>query len=258
VDIAHYQMQEDRLHEMFDVMDSTCLSHLQISGVSIRFPEERLIPLTCLVTLDLSECPGLRSLPEGIAVFKSLRTLNLQKCGNLCELPDGICALVSLVTLDLGICTSLGGLPEDLGNLPRLAEISLCLCEKLFKLPGSLCRGANSLRVLDLRLCPAASKEPELKAELRQKGCEIWEVGEEANMEEAHVHTQDPANPVHTAFNTWIHGNGNNEPSTGDGALKRVLSSSLSRTDRPAKISTDRPARTLSASVGFELNVIDV
>jgi len=175
---------EQKLFEIFEALDPSCLVNMHISGVAIPCDRwwDRLLGFDKLTALDLNSSIGLTRLP-GISALQQLKVLNLEHCVKLETLPEEICLLHSLVTLNLGMCTGLKSLPEELGRLQMLEQLILCLCDSLHDLPGSILQ--NPLQLLDLRLCPAGSRVPTITEQLKRNGTEIWEL--DGDLQEARI-----------------------------------------------------------------------
>ncbi|XP_031286119.1 putative disease resistance protein RGA3 [Pistacia vera] len=78
--------------------------------------------LTCLRTLDLSDC-SITKVPGGIKKLIHLRYLNLSQNKKLGELPEMVCDLYNLQTLDLYGCIRLVKLPQEIGKLINLRHL---------------------------------------------------------------------------------------------------------------------------------------
>ncbi|XP_062000461.1 disease resistance-like protein DSC1 [Rosa rugosa] len=138
--------------------------------------------MTGVISVDLSDCHCLVSLPTDICELKSLQRLDLSRCRRFTkfpeiaepmehlqylnlretkieELPSSVGNLVGLKTLDLSHCTSLELLPNSFYNLNLLEWFSLERCYKLNKLPLSfiLCSLVN----LNLGSCKLLEEIPD-------------------------------------------------------------------------------------------------
>lgn len=91
-------------------------------------------PNTSLQSIDWflthNTIAGLRTLPDAIQCFTSLRILRIQNCHNLKTLP------------------------EWLGNLTSLREIFIESCPRLPSLPESIIKRLTELRRLEITNCP--------------------------------------------------------------------------------------------------------
>ncbi|XP_065854257.1 disease resistance protein RPV1-like [Euphorbia lathyris] len=124
------------------------VKELYINGTAIEEIPSSIRNFSKLVTLNMSKCSRIESLPDSICELKSLRNiylgqstikelpssienmsgltvLHLRECKNLVSLPDGICNLKSLNHLSLFGCSKLDKLPENLGNLKKLFELEV-------------------------------------------------------------------------------------------------------------------------------------
>ncbi|XP_057987370.1 disease resistance protein RUN1 isoform X3 [Hevea brasiliensis] len=139
--------------------------------------------LTKLVSLYLTSCTKLRSLPSHICKLKCLRMLNLSGCSKLESFPEILEAMEGLKYLYLANCRNLQSLPNSIGNLKNLAELDLRgtmikelpssiehltgldqlelqNCKSLVNLPDSICN-LKSLKNLHIHGCPKLDKLPE-------------------------------------------------------------------------------------------------
>ncbi|XP_062004019.1 disease resistance protein RUN1-like isoform X2 [Rosa rugosa] len=137
------------------------LNHLSLSMTKIEtVPSSSFMCMTGIISLDLSHCHCLLSLPTDICKLKSLERLDLSDCSSFTtfpeiaepmghlqylnlswteikELPSSVGNLVGLKTLDLSHCESLELLPNSFYNLNLLEWFSLIGCKKLKELPLS-------------------------------------------------------------------------------------------------------------------------
>uniref|UniRef100_A0A2N9F1P7 Disease resistance R13L4/SHOC-2-like LRR domain-containing protein n=1 Tax=Fagus sylvatica TaxID=28930 RepID=A0A2N9F1P7_FAGSY len=104
-----------------------------------------------LTSFDISDCPNLTSLPEGIGNLTSLQGLEISNCPNLTSLPEGIGNLTSLQSLDIPNCPNLTSLPEGIGNLTSLQRLEISNCPNLTSLPEGI-GNLTSLQRLRLQL----------------------------------------------------------------------------------------------------------
>ena len=110
--------------------------------------------LNKLVTLNLSDCICLKSLPTGINL-DSLKTLSLANCSNFKRFPEVSC---NIEVLDM-FGTAIEELPSSIGNLSRLETLALQKCSGLKSISSSLCY-LKSLRNLYLYRCLKLQKLP--------------------------------------------------------------------------------------------------
>uniref|UniRef100_A0A2N9G0U6 Uncharacterized protein n=1 Tax=Fagus sylvatica TaxID=28930 RepID=A0A2N9G0U6_FAGSY len=123
-------------------------------------PEELLKNLASLRSLNISDCPNLTSLPEGIGNLTSLQSLDISDCPNLTSLPEGIGNLTSLQSLDISNCPNLTSLPEGIGNLTSLQSLHISDCPNLTSLPEGI-GNLTSLQSLYISDCPNLTSLPE-------------------------------------------------------------------------------------------------
>jgi len=117
--------------------------------------------LPSLITLDLTLCKGLTSLPDTIGEMQNLQTLFLGNCYNIAELPATITKLRSLVTLNLYNCGGLRYLPDTFDEFKTLQVLSLQGCEKLVEVPPSMSQ-CLTLTTLTLWNCHVLERIPDL------------------------------------------------------------------------------------------------
>ncbi|RWR74947.1 putative disease resistance protein RGA3 [Cinnamomum micranthum f. kanehirae] len=86
--------------------------------------------LESLLTLTISCCPKLTSLPEGLGQLKALQTLQIRDCKRLSSLFDGFEQLKSLCRLDIWDCPQIRSLP-NLQLLTALERLSIQRCPLL-------------------------------------------------------------------------------------------------------------------------------
>ncbi|XP_062004383.1 disease resistance protein RUN1-like [Rosa rugosa] len=159
-----------------------------LNYLSLRYTKIETVPssafmcMTGIISLDLSNCDRLVSLPTDICKLKSLERLDLSGCSSFTnfpeiaepmehlqylnlsgtkieELPSSVGNLVGLKTLDLSYCRSLELLPNSFYNLNLLEWFSLDECVELKKLPLSfiLCSLVN----LNLGSCKLLEEIPD-------------------------------------------------------------------------------------------------
>ncbi|KAL4601015.1 hypothetical protein ACB092_11G241500 [Castanea dentata] len=113
-----------------------------------------------LQSLEITRCPNLISLPEGINVLTSLQRLDIWFCPKLKSLPEGIQGLTSLQTLEIWHCPKLKSLPEGIQGLTSLQTLEIWDCPKLKSLPEGI-QGLTSLQTLRIWHCPKLKSLPE-------------------------------------------------------------------------------------------------
>ncbi|KAM0048393.1 putative TIR domain, P-loop containing nucleoside triphosphate hydrolase [Helianthus debilis subsp. tardiflorus] len=135
------------------------LKVLDISFLKLReFPDYIFTVHSSLLELDLSCNEDIEELPSSIGNLHKLVSLNLSKCYGLKSLPGSICRLQHLRTLILGF-TAVEELPKDLGQLECLEYLNLS-GTKVKHLPGSICM-LKHLKILLLKFCSHLEKLPE-------------------------------------------------------------------------------------------------
>ncbi|KAG8633479.1 hypothetical protein MANES_18G107900v8 [Manihot esculenta] len=115
--------------------------------------------LTKLVSLYLTSCKKLRSLPSDICKLKCLRMLNLCGCSNLDSFPEIWEPMEGLKYLYLANCRKLSCLPNSIGNLKNLTELDL-KGTMIKELPSSI-EHLTGLDQLDLQKCKNVGSLPD-------------------------------------------------------------------------------------------------
>ena len=140
------ELSGDALNEKFWVEESADC-RLDLSGCSMTAlpPSISTLRATKLVTISLSACPNLTSLPDEIGELKTLNFLTLAGCSSFVALPDAIGGLEALQLLDLGYCSELRKIPSTIGGLKALKTLCLNECTSLGALPDTI----NTLEALE-------------------------------------------------------------------------------------------------------------
>ncbi|QHO55893.1 putative disease resistance protein At3g14460 [Arachis hypogaea] len=86
--------------------------------------------LASLESLEIRDCPRLRSFPDGGLHATNLESIFISNCKNLNKLPDAMNSLISLKTLFLHTCPEIESLPRG-GLPPSLIVLSIAYCDKL-------------------------------------------------------------------------------------------------------------------------------
>ncbi|RWR84757.1 putative disease resistance RPP13-like protein 1 [Cinnamomum micranthum f. kanehirae] len=94
--------------------------------------------LESLHTLNISYCPRLASLPDGLEQLKALRTLAILGCYQLLSLPEGLGQLEALQTIKIRHCYGLTSLLNGSGRFKALQNICIIRCTKLKSLSDGL------------------------------------------------------------------------------------------------------------------------
>ncbi|KAJ0641956.1 putative leucine-rich repeat domain superfamily [Helianthus annuus] len=161
---------------------SSSLLELNLEWNDIKEVASSIGNLQKLLSLNLSRCYNLKSLPGCIWSLQHLRTLDLSSTGieelpedlgqlecleelyltntEVKHLPSSICMLKHLKTLRLPVRKYLEKLPEDVGQLESLEILHLNFSVNLREIPNSICK-LKCLKELDLEGCERLEKLPE-------------------------------------------------------------------------------------------------
>ncbi|XP_077239429.1 putative disease resistance protein At3g14460 isoform X1 [Tasmannia lanceolata] len=108
--------------------------------------------LTSLQHLQISDCPGLKSLGYGEGGLPTtLKSLNIDRCPNLKSMPTRLENLTSLV--ELSIVTQLPLFSQELALPTTIEFLKIFSCDNLKSLPKGMQR-LTSLKKLVIRECP--------------------------------------------------------------------------------------------------------
>lgn len=144
------------LDSLLDLEETKRLVGLKIRGHHPLQPRQMTLParLGELVDLERLEitCEELNLLPMELANLYQLKTLCLSNCFGLRTVPQFVFQLRKLKVLDLSWCIGFKTLPSELGNMGGLEELVLSNCRNLTALPESI-QSLKSLRLLDLTDC---------------------------------------------------------------------------------------------------------
>ncbi|KAG0576081.1 hypothetical protein KC19_5G054000 [Ceratodon purpureus] len=161
----------DNLH--FLILDGCNVSG-NLEGISkeLRYLQWRKMPLTNmpsmlslsnLISLNFSKSTKLADIwaqsGSSFEACPNLLTLNLSECTSLTTLPDSIGRLSRLQTLNLYFCTSLQKLPSSIGQLTALEHLGLLGCGSLEALPDTI-TALSALRVLIINKSSSISELP--------------------------------------------------------------------------------------------------
>ncbi|KAG0575963.1 hypothetical protein KC19_5G044200 [Ceratodon purpureus] len=91
-----------------------------------------------LLTLNLTNCTSITTLPDSIGRLSRLQELNLDYCENLQKLPSSIGQLTALTVLRLYRCISLEALPDTFTALSALLSLCMIECSSIPELPTTL------------------------------------------------------------------------------------------------------------------------
>ncbi|CBI28600.3 unnamed protein product, partial [Vitis vinifera] len=167
-------------------MVSTSLSNLIISGFLelVALPVGLLRNKMHLLSLEIKDCPKLRSLSGELEGLCSLQKLTISNCDKLESfLESG--SLKSLISLSIHGCHSLESLPEaGIGDLKSLQNLSLSNCENLMGLPETM-QHLTGLQILSISSCSKLDTLPEWLGNLVSlQELELWKgtIGTRYNM----------------------------------------------------------------------------
>ncbi|KAL6326902.1 hypothetical protein AAG906_012178 [Vitis piasezkii] len=157
-------------------MVSTSLSNLIISGFLelVALPVGLLRNNMHLLSLEIKDCPKLRSLSGELEGLCSLQELTISNCDKLESfLESG--SLKSLISLSIHGCHSLESLPEaGIGDLKSLQNLSLSNCENLMGLPETM-QHLTGLQILSISSCSKLDTLPEWLGNLVSlQELELW------------------------------------------------------------------------------------
>ncbi|XVF36521.1 hypothetical protein REPUB_Repub19eG0065100 [Reevesia pubescens] len=140
----------------------TSLSILVIDDFleQLLFLEKLLQNNPLLMSLKISSCPKLHSIPPSLGKLINLKSLAICWCEELHSLPEGLQNLTSLESLEIIECPSLFSLPEDIQGLRSLRSMSIENCSKLVSLPVEL-QFLTVLEHLTVMYCPNLASLPD-------------------------------------------------------------------------------------------------
>ncbi|KAH9725548.1 Disease resistance-like protein DSC1 [Citrus sinensis] len=133
-----------------------------------KSPNPSLIPhLNKLVSLKLSGCKSLKSLPAEMFHFEFLKELDLLGCSKLKRLPE----MSSAVNIEEVILngTAIEELPSSIDCISGLSILDVQNCKKLKSLPSNLCK-LTCLRALILNGCSKLQRLPDELGNLEALG----------------------------------------------------------------------------------------
>ncbi|XP_008219172.1 PREDICTED: putative disease resistance protein RGA3 [Prunus mume] len=116
-------------------------------------PKKLLQNNSRLMSLTVTSCPKLGSIPENLANLAALKSLKIGWCDELKTLPHGLKSLTSLENLDIIECPSLIRLPEEgMEGLCSLRSFSIENCPRLTSLPMGM-KHLTALENLTIMFC---------------------------------------------------------------------------------------------------------
>ncbi|XP_030957935.1 putative disease resistance protein RGA4 [Quercus lobata] len=116
--------------------------------------------ITVLENLQISDCPNLISLPEGIGNLTALQNLKIFYLPRLVSLSEGIGNLTALQNLDISYLPCLVSLPEGIGNLTALQNLDISSLPCLISLPEGI-GNLTALQNLKIYSLPCLVSLPE-------------------------------------------------------------------------------------------------
>ncbi|XP_061988528.1 putative disease resistance protein RGA3 [Rosa rugosa] len=120
------------------VSELTTLSTLVIDSFPLMsfLPKKLLQNNSHLISLTVTSCPKISSLPENLGILTALKSLKIGWCDELDTLPSGLKYLTSLENLEIVECPSIICLPEKgMEGLCSLRSFSIENCRSLTSLP---------------------------------------------------------------------------------------------------------------------------
>ncbi|KAA3476589.1 disease resistance protein RGA2-like [Gossypium australe] len=124
------------------------------------FLEKLLQNNPLLMSLKITSCPKLNSIPPSLGILTSLKSLAICWCEELHSLPRGLQNLTSLEYLEIIECPSLVSLPKDIQGLRSLRSLSIEMCSNLKSLPTEL-QFLTALEHLTIMYCPNLASLPD-------------------------------------------------------------------------------------------------
>ncbi|XVE60655.1 hypothetical protein DITRI_Ditri05aG0145700 [Diplodiscus trichospermus] len=126
----------------------------------LRFLEKLLQNNPLLMSLKISSCPKLHSIPPSLGKLVNLKSLAICWCEKLHPLPRGMQNLTALESLEIIECPSLISLPEEIQGLRSLRLLSIENCSNLESLPVEL-QFLTVLEHLTIMYCPKLASLPD-------------------------------------------------------------------------------------------------
>ncbi|KAH0726049.1 hypothetical protein KY284_001914 [Solanum tuberosum] len=163
----------------------TSLTHLMISGFLelIHLPEGLLKNNISLLSVEIRDCPEIRSLSSELKVLPCIESLSISNCKNLSSVFDS-CGLGTLKSLSIHGCHSIS-LEKGLQNLQFLQYASLSDCGNLTTLPMPM-QHLTSLQTLHIWSCSEMYMLPEWLGDLSSlRELELWYCGKLSSLPES-------------------------------------------------------------------------
>ncbi|KAL3380647.1 hypothetical protein AABB24_001014 [Solanum stoloniferum] len=163
----------------------TSLTHLMISGFLelIHLPEGLLKNNISLLSVEIRDCPEIRSLSSELKVLPCIESLSISNCKNLSSLFDS-CGLGTLKSLSIHGCHNIS-LEKGLQNLQFLQYASLSDCGNLTTLPMPM-QHLTSLQTLHIWSCSEMYMLPEWLRDLSSlRELELWYCGKLSSLPES-------------------------------------------------------------------------
>ncbi|XP_049409093.1 putative disease resistance protein RGA3 [Solanum stenotomum] len=163
----------------------TSLTHLMISGFLelIHLPEGLLKNNISLLSVEIRDCPEIRSLSSELKVLPCIESLSISNCKNLSSVFDS-CGLGTLKSLSIHDCHNIS-LEKGLQNLQFLQYASLSDCGNLTTLPMPM-QHLTSLQTLHIWSCSEMYMLPEWLGDLSSlRELELWYCGKLSSLPES-------------------------------------------------------------------------
>lgn len=163
----------------------TSLTHLMISGFLelIHLPEGLLKNNISLLSVEIRDCPEIRSLSSELKVLPCIESLSISNCKNLSSVFDS-CRLGTLKSLSIHGCHNIS-LEKGLQNLQFLQYASLSDCGNLTTLPMPMLH-LTSLQTLHIWSCSEMYMLPEWLGDLSSlRELELWYCGKLSSLPES-------------------------------------------------------------------------
>ncbi|XVF64951.1 hypothetical protein PTKIN_Ptkin09bG0207900 [Pterospermum kingtungense] len=160
--VQHLELQSCNEMVLRSASSLTSLRNLVIDEFVERplFLEKLLQNNPLLMSLKISSCPKLHSIPPSFGKLINLKSLAICWCEELHSLPRELQNLTSLESLEIIECPSLISLPEDIKGLCSLQTLSIENCRNLKCLPVEL-QFLTVLEHLTIMYCPNLASLPD-------------------------------------------------------------------------------------------------